>query len=132
MKTEENIEVNISSLLACIDIDVLFDLMPMRVYIKDLDRRFNYINKKGLADLGLERSEAFGKKDEDLFQGQYLAEGVESDRKVLESGRPILEREELECRRDGRPASWVLSTRLPMTDDDGNVVGMLSIVRDIK
>src|SRR5690606_12832999 len=54
----------------------------------------------------------------------------EDEQQVMRSGEPLIHREEQGLTADGQPA-WFLTTKVPLRDKEGRVVGVLGIGRDI-
>ena len=52
------------------------------------------------------------------------------DREVMESGRPKINYEEPQIRPDGSQA-WLITSKVPMFDRDGQVIGVLGTYEDI-
>jgi len=55
---------------------------------------------------------------------------VADDRTVLETGQPVLDREERFATREGG-AGWFLTSKVPLRDAEGQVIGLVGISRDI-
>jgi len=109
----------------------LMAAMTDHIYFKDLDSRFVRINK-ALANLfGLDDpAEAYGKTDFDFFTDEHAREAFEDERRVIETGRPMVAKEEKETWPDGHE-TWVSTTKLPLQDERGRVLGTFGISRDI-
>ncbi len=109
----------------------LIDNMPDYIYIKDRESRFILNNRAHLDMLGCKtQSEAEGKTDFDFF-ARELAKGKYSDeRAIIKNGNPLINLEELNVDIEGKK-EWVSSTKVPMRDKDGEVVGIVGISRDI-
>jgi len=109
----------------------LMDNLPHNIYFKDAESRFIRINK-ALADcfrLG-EASEALGKTDFDHFTDEHARQAFADEQEIIRTGRPVLDKEEKETWIDGH-TTWALSTKMPLYDDDGKIVGTFGISRDI-
>jgi PAS domain S-box-containing protein len=109
----------------------IIDNLPDAIYIKDLECRKVIANKADLTNMGLNlESEVIGKTDFDLFPKE-IAEGFYADDKqVITTGTPINNREEYLINGKGKK-QWLLSTKIPIKDDCGNVKYMIGIGRDI-
>ena len=100
------------------------EAVPGVVYAKDLDGRLIMANR-GTADLlGLAPADFLGKTDRDVLGNPAQAEAVmDVDRRIMQSG--IAEQlEESIQRADGSSALW-WSTKAPMRDVDGKVIGLI-------
>jgi PAS domain S-box-containing protein len=110
---------------------ILMENTPDAIYFKDLQSRFLRINR-GLADrFGLaDAAEAIGKTDFDFFTEEHARQAYLDEQEVIRSGQPLLAREEKEVWPDGR-VTWASTTKLPLRDRGGTVIGTFGISRDI-
>lgn len=109
----------------------LLQTVPDQIYFKDRESRFLRINPGLATRYGLDDpSEAIGKSDADFFSTEHAAATFELERSIMESGTPIVDLEEQEIWID-KPSTWNLSTKMPLRDMDGQVIGMFGISRDI-
>ncbi|MEI9892410.1 MAG: PAS domain-containing protein [Chthoniobacter sp.] len=74
--------------------------------------------------------EAYGKTDADFYGPEHAGEALYDERRLMESGQPLLGKVEYENLADGR-RSWSLTTKLPLRDRQGRVVGTCGISREI-
>jgi PAS domain S-box-containing protein len=112
-------------------LEALIDTLPDRVYVKDTEARFVLNNPAHLAALGVAtQDEARGRTDADFRPPGLAATLLADDLEVLESGRPIVNREETTIRPDGAPG-YLLVTRAPLRDGEGRIVGLVGVSRDI-
>lgn len=108
----------------------LLDNVPEYIYFKDLDSRFIRISKSHANAFGLnDPSEAVGKSDFDFFSMDHATFAFESEQEIIRTGR-TLSVEEKETRL-GQPDAWVLSTKMPLHDSKGNIIGTFGISKDI-
>lgn len=112
-------------------LDNLMDHLPDSIYFKDLDSRFLRVNK-GLTDkFDLDDpAEAIGRTDADFFSHEHYREAREDELRIIESGQPILGIVEREVWPDGRE-SWCSTSKLPLRDENGKVIGTFGVSRDI-
>jgi diguanylate cyclase (GGDEF)-like protein/PAS domain S-box-containing protein len=109
----------------------LMDTLPDRVYFKDPESRFLRINAAKGRRLGLANvTEAIGKSDADYYGPEQAARARADEIEVFQTGRALIDKEELETTTGGLK-EWVMSTKLPMVDGDGTIVGTFGISRDI-
>ena len=108
----------------------LLDKVPEYIYFKDLNSRFILISKSHANSFGLnDPSEAIGKTDYDFFSMEHAKFAYESEQEVIRTGR-TLSIEERETR-PNQSDTWVLTTKMPMYDDDGSIIGTFGISKDI-
>jgi sigma-B regulation protein RsbU (phosphoserine phosphatase) len=120
--------------MAHIDNHLLMALMnttPDRIYFKDREGRFLLVNQ-ALKDFHNMKDDAeiLGKTDFDLFFSEHAKEAFADELMVLETGEPIVGKLERENLRDGR-ITWVSTTKVPMRDETGAIIGTCGISRDV-
>jgi PAS domain S-box-containing protein len=109
----------------------LLDTVPDQIYFKDRNSRFLRINPGLAKRYGLtDPAEAIGKSDADFFSEEHAAATADIEKALMDSGTPIIDLEEQETWLD-KPPTWNLSTKMPLRNSDGQVVGMFGISRDI-
>jgi len=109
----------------------LLDNMPDSIYFKDKDSRFIRVSA-GMAEkfrLGSPNA-VVGLTDADIFTGEHAKLARQDELKIMETGSPLVSCVERETWPD-RPDSWCSSTKLPLRDADGTVIGTFGISRDI-
>ncbi|MGP0051567.1 MAG: EAL domain-containing protein [Solirubrobacteraceae bacterium] len=104
----------------------------VRVFFKDRESRFLCVSAGWLSSLAPGRSleEVIGKTDSDIFSGPHAAAALEDEQRVIATGEPMIEKVECETFRD-RPDLWVSTTKLPLRDEQENIIGTWGISRDI-
>jgi AraC-like DNA-binding protein len=107
----------------------LFDhLDGVQFWIKDRDGRYEWVNRGFLMNYALERVEqVIGRTDHDLSPA-HLADQYRLDDERVLAGEPVENRLELVGRFD-RTATWSQTTKLPVRDARGRIVGTLGITR---
>ena len=109
----------------------LMENTPDTIYFKDLEGRFIRLNNAQAASLGVDSpSQALGKTDFDFFPKKFALESSADETKILESGNPIISKEEEIIKADGEEI-WFSSTKMPIRTADGTIVGIFGISRDI-
>ncbi len=107
------------------------DNIPDRVYFKDTESRFIRISKAQADAFGLgDPIEAVGKTDFDFFTEEHARLAHEDEQGIIRTGKPLIGIEERETW-SGRPDTWVSTSKLPLRDKEGNIVGTFGISRDI-
>ena len=109
----------------------LIDNLPDRIYVKDTQCRFLVNNIAHMQALGAKTlKEILGKTDFDYRPSELAARYYADDQAVVQSGQPILNREEPTILPSGK-RGWLLSTKVPFRDQQGKVIGLMGISRDI-
>ena len=109
----------------------LMDYLPHNIYFKDRASRFLRINKAMARFFGLQHpSQALGKTDLDFFTGEHASQALADEQEIVRTGHPILDKEERETWPDGR-MTWASTTKMPLFDDSGQIVGTFGMSRDI-
>ncbi len=109
----------------------LMDHHPDVIYFKDLESRFLKISGALAERLKLaDPADAVGKTDADFFPVEYAWQALEDERKLLQSGKPLVGKEERPTWPDGTK-SWVSTTKTLLRDGEGNVIGTFGISHDI-
>jgi diguanylate cyclase (GGDEF)-like protein/PAS domain S-box-containing protein len=109
----------------------MIDLIPLQIYAKDAQSRFIVCNEQVARRMGTTPAAAIGKTDFDFFP-RAMAEGFFADEQaVIRSGKPLLEREELGLEQVSGTVRQVSTSKIPLLDSAGNVVGIVGIGLDI-
>jgi PAS domain S-box-containing protein len=109
----------------------LIDHLPDAVYVKDIQCRKVISNLADVRCMSLQsEAEALGKDDFELFPKE-LAEGfIADDRAVIQTGRPVIDREEYITDEEGRK-HLLITSKIPLRDEKGQTIGLVGIGRDI-
>jgi two-component system, sensor histidine kinase and response regulator len=109
----------------------LIDNLPDYIFVKDKQCRFLIANTAQLNLLGESRPEAvIGKTDADYFPMQYVARTLAAEQEVLRSGVLLINHEEPFLDRGGNE-HWVQTTKVPLRDGKGNIIGLVGLCHDI-
>jgi len=108
----------------------LLNNIPDYIYFKDRDRRFVRASNLFCDTFWCSMDEIIGKKDEDLFPEEIAKETASDERQVIETGIPLINKEE-GGKSIGGGEHWVLTTKLPWRDKEGNIIGLFGISREI-
>jgi len=101
------------------------------IYFMDREGRIVIISEWGAKWLGYgSPDEVIGKTDFDLFTEEHAAPAFADEQQIMETGEPVTGIEEKETWPDGR-VTWVSTTKMPLRDEHGNIVGIFGISRDI-
>ncbi len=109
----------------------LVDHLPDAVYIKDAATRKTLANPADVRNIGAaSEAEVLGKTDFELFPPELAEAYYADDRRVLETGEAVLNREERITRPDGT-LGWQLTSKVPLRDEAGRIIGLIGIGHDI-
>jgi PAS domain S-box-containing protein len=109
----------------------LMDNMPDFIYFKDKYSRFIRNNRAHLALFGLKKQEeTLGKTNFDFFPLHFAEETLEDEKRIIETGKPLINKIENISDVKGQPA-WVSTTKVPVLDEQGKVTTIIGISRDI-
>ena len=113
--------------------DQLLDHVPeIAFFLKDRSGRYLAVNQSLVERCGLrEKHELLGRRASDIFPKELGELYSSQDQFVLGTARPILDRLELHWYAGRRPG-WCLTTKLPLRDRAGVVVGLVGISRDLR
>ena len=101
------------------------------IYFKDRDCRLLRVSRRMADNLGFaDPSELVGKTDIDLFGELFGQRTFMEDLRIMELNEPIIGL--VESRPVGpSEMNWTLTTKVPLHDAAGNVVGLMGITREI-
>lgn len=109
----------------------LMENMPDAIYFKDRQSRFVMVNKACADKHGWKSIEAVkGLSDFDVFTEEHAGEALADEQKIIETGEPLHGLEEKETWPDGS-VTWAFTTKMPLRDEDGEIIGTFGISRDI-
>jgi two-component system NtrC family sensor kinase len=105
--------------------------IPDCVYFKDRESRFIALSssladkhgQQGIADI-------IGKTDFDFFSKDHAQPAFDDEQAIIKTGKPLLGKLEKETWADGR-VSWVLTNKLPLRNEKGEIIGTFGISKDI-
>lgn len=113
-------------------VESLFDRLPDIVFsVKDRDGRYVLMSEACVQRCGLKsKQDAVGKTAFDLFPKPMAERYARQDERLFRTGKPIVDNLDLTVYRDGS-AGWCLSTKEPLRDVRGNVIGLACISKDL-
>lgn len=112
--------------------EALFDALPDVVFfIKDSAGRYVRVNQT-MADrcAGGDKAMLIGKKPTEVYPAPLAASYARQDEAVLKTGKPVEHQLELHIYA-GRKAGWCLTTKHPLRDSSGRIIGVAGISRDL-
>jgi PAS domain S-box-containing protein len=109
----------------------LIDHLPDAIYAKDVEARKIMVNPADLKNIGCKaEAEAIGKNDFDFFPKKIAEAFFADDKTVIQTGQPLINREEKFVNPAGE-TRWLLSSKIPLRDAAGNIIGLVGVGRDI-
>lgn len=112
-------------------IRTVIDNLPDAIYAKDNQYRKTLANRTDLENMGCKtEEEAIGKTDFDFFTKEAAESFFEDDKRVIEEGKTILNREESFIDTNGKE-NWLLTSKIPLRNDEGKTTGLLGIGHNI-
>lgn len=126
---KKNIDDQISS--ERILLRTIIDTVPDALYVKDMQGNKILANKAEMKILNVNSiEEYYGKPDTEFYTKEAGAKYWADDLEVLNSRKPKLNIQELVIDQNGREW-WLLASKVPLFDKDGNLQGLVGVGRDI-
>jgi diguanylate cyclase (GGDEF)-like protein/PAS domain S-box-containing protein len=123
---DEKFELDDSGLFSAI-----MENMADSIYFKDRQCRLVRVSKKMATSLGYsDPAELIGKTDDELFGKEFGATTRTDDLVVMETGTPIIGLVEANRNKNGE-TNWTSTTKLPIHNSAGKIIGLLGITREI-
>jgi phosphoserine phosphatase RsbU/P len=108
----------------------LLEHTPDQVYFKDRDGRFLRASRAVAEYLDVaDPHEIIGKSDFDFFPPETAAAFAADEQRIMQTREPMVGKVERLVHLDGR-VTWDYSTKLPLLDSSGNVIGICGINKD--
>ena len=109
----------------------LMDSLPDHIYFKDTESRFIAVNRATATLFGFkDPADVLGKSDADLFAREHAQAALRDEEEILRTGQPLVNMEEKETWPDGHE-TWVSTSKLPLRDPNGHIIGTFGLSRDI-
>lgn len=109
----------------------LIDHLPDFVFIKDCDGNFVVVNRALVEMYGYQdERQLLGKNDFDFSPRELARAYRDDDLEVMRTRKPLINREEENLLAD-HSRRWLLTTKVALSNSDGEVVGLVGIARDI-
>jgi diguanylate cyclase (GGDEF)-like protein/PAS domain S-box-containing protein len=109
----------------------VIDNLPDPIYSKDTACRKTMANLADLHNLGAKsEADVLGKDDFDFFPKEIAEKFFADDQVVIQTGTPVINREEYFFDKKEQK-QWLLTSKLPLRDKDGQIIGLVGIGRDI-
>ncbi|MBN1925175.1 MAG: PAS domain S-box protein [Prolixibacteraceae bacterium] len=109
----------------------LIDNLPDAIYIKDKDGRKLAANAADLKMMNCSsEKEILGKTDIEIYGTAIGENGYNEDMQVINSGKPMLNKENSYIDNDGQK-HWRTISKIPLFDEKGIITGLVGFGRDI-
>lgn len=114
-------------------LSTLFDSAPdVAFFVKDAKGCYVAVNNSLVRRHGLKsKDDVLGKRPRDICAGEFGQAPSEQDERILKTGRPLTEHLEMQWNPSHEPV-WCLTTKLPITNSDGAVTGIVGFSRDVR
>ncbi len=107
------------------------DNIPDQIFVHDRECRFVLNNLSDAHVIGVNDPALLqGKSDMDFYPPELAARYQENDRQVMETDQPLVVEEEPSVTASGQKR-WVNAIKVPFHDNQGNVIGLVGIARDV-
>jgi PAS domain S-box-containing protein len=109
----------------------LIDNVPDLLYVKDVESRFIVANSSVARLMGAQTpDDLIGKSDFDFYPKDLATAFYEDEQNVVRAGQTLLNREETATDPQGNKL-WLLTTKVPLADKNGQPAGIVGIGHDI-
>ncbi|MEO5793931.1 MAG: PAS domain-containing protein [Rhodoferax sp.] len=110
----------------------LLDNSPDHIYFKDTQSRFIKSSTAQALQFGMATPDGLvGKSDFDVFSEEHARPAFEDEQEIIRTGVPMINKVEKETWQDGRPDTWGLTTKMPLRNLAGQIIGTFGITKDI-
>jgi PAS domain S-box-containing protein len=101
------------------------------IYFKDRQSRFVRYSRSFAQRIPSADPDALiGKTDFDCYAEEHARPAYEDEQEIIRTGKPLIGKLEEETHPDGR-VTWVLTTKMPWRDKDGNIIGTFGISKEV-
>ena len=111
------------------DVRAVADEAPSAIFLKDMDGRYRYVNKRFEAWYGVSAAEAQGRTARQILPQRCAEACVAQDREALDSGRLVSREQTISG--SGGTDRLILMTKFPVFGPDGRPVGLGGIGTDL-
>ncbi len=109
---------------------VIFDSVPAIIIYKDTHNRMLRLNEKAAKAFGSTAAQLEGRHTDEVLPKDVADALYEDDRRVIETGKPLLGVEESHPTADGK-VHWMRTDKVPYFDGEGKVIGVIVFSVDI-
>jgi PAS domain S-box-containing protein len=109
----------------------MVDLIPAFIYAKDAQSRFTACNELVARRMGASPEDLIGKTDFDFFPREMAEKFFADEQKLIQSGQPLINLEELAYDKTRGMNRVILTSKVPLRDQFGNLTGIVGTGYDI-
>ncbi len=107
---------------------ILLENLPQKIFLKDRSLAYVSCNVNYADDLNIEPDEIVGKTDYDFYPKELAEKYIADDKRIMDSGKT----EDIEEKYIQKGQELFVHTiKTPIRNEQGNVIGLLGIFRDI-
>jgi PAS domain S-box-containing protein len=111
-------------------LQALLNTSSDRIYFKDNECKFIRASMAQAKLFGLsDPVYMIGRSDFDYFSEEHAKQAYEDEKTIIATGES-LRKEEKETW-EGQPDTWVITEKMPLCDNEGNIIGTFGISKDI-
>ncbi|MBN1889045.1 MAG: substrate-binding domain-containing protein [Thermoflexales bacterium] len=107
-------------------LDMFMASVPDSIYFKDRKSRFTHVNAALAQRFAAQPADLLGKSDFDFFPKALAQQKYADEQEIIQTGQPVLNLEEPDA-----GGTWALTTKMPLRDEHGSIIGTFGISRDI-
>jgi PAS domain S-box-containing protein len=109
----------------------MIDMIPAFIYAKDANSRFTACNELVAARMGASPEQLIGKTDFDFFPQEMAEKFFNDEQALIQSGVPLINHEEIAFDKTRGMNRVILTSKVPLRDDQGNLTGLIGTGYDI-
>jgi len=110
----------------------LLDKSPDYIYFKDAQSRFIAASQAVANQVGAaSANDLTGKTDFDFFEEERARPSFEDEQEVMRTGKPLIGKIEKGSWIEHHKESWVLTSKMPLRNKEGAIIGTFGISKDI-
>jgi two-component system, NtrC family, sensor kinase len=106
-------------------------MIPANIYAKDAQSRFIAANKRVAAGMGTTPLNLIGKDDFAFFPKEMAQKFFDDEQALLKSGKALIDYEEIAHDSTRGVDRTLLTSKVPLLDDNGEVIGIIGVGFDI-
>ena len=110
----------------------LMEQSPDYIYFKDVKSRFLKCSKALADKFGAKcLEEVIGRTDFDFYGEEHARRAFEDEQGIIRTGKPMQGKAEQEIMKGTGQIFWVLTSKMPLRDRKGEIIGTFGISKDI-